>query len=314
MAKCAVTGGAGFIGSHLVEGLVNRGHEVLVVDDFSSGRMENLAGVELGGAVRLLRLDISVPGALDGVFDGVRWVFHHAAVPSVSRSVDDPCGTNQINATGTLHVLEGARRAGVEKVMFATSCSVYGDSEELPKREEMPATPLSPYALQKYVGELYCRMFSDLYGIPTMALRYFNVFGPRQDPKSEYAAVIPRFITRMLAGQAPIIYGDGEQTRDFIYVDNVVDANLKAAESAASGTVLNIGLGRRVSLNEIVDLLNSILKTSIQPEYQDAKRGEVRHSVADIRAAKEKMGFVPGVDFCEGLKRSVMWYRQRGNS
>lgn len=311
MAKCAVTGGAGFIGSHLVRGLLGRGHRVVIIDNFSTGKMENLDGVAQGPVAQLLNLDIREAGSLERVFEGCRWVFHEAAIPSVQRSLDNPDETNSVNITGTLNVLQAARRAGVEKLLFAASSSAYGESEVLPKHEGMTPQPLSPYALQKYVGELYCRVFSQLYGLKTIALRYFNVFGPRQDPKSEYAAVIPRFVTRMLSGQSPIIYGDGEQTRDFTYIDNVIDANVRAAESSADGIVVNIASGRRFSLNQTVELLNSILGCSLRSIYEPARKGDVRHSLADIQAARQFINYAPSVDFRQGLQQTVDWYRHQ---
>lgn len=314
MSKCVVTGAAGFIGSHLTCRLLAQGHEVILIDNFSTGRMENLAEVQLGASARLLKLDISREGSLDGVFDGVRWVFHQAATPSVQRSIQDPVATNRTNVNGTLHVLEEARRAGVEKLVFAASSSAYGDTEVLPKHESMPARPKSPYALQKFCGETYCRMYAELYGLATVSLRYFNVFGPRQDPNSPYAAVIPSFIARILSDQSPVVYGDGEQTRDFTHIDNTIDANLRAAESSASGVVLNIACGERFSLNETVAMINSILGKSVQPVYQPARRGDVRHSLADITAAREQIGYEPRVSFRQGLERMVEWtQRQMGH-
>lgn len=306
-----VTGGAGFIGSHLVRGLLERGRSVRVVDNLSTGRRENLADLETAypGRFELLEADIRDRDGLDALFEGSSTVFHLAAMVSVQKSVEDPGLCHDVNVTGTLNVFRAARRIGARKVVFASTCAVYGDDPELPKRESMRASPQSPYAAGKYMAEVYAALFGDLYGFPIVGLRYFNVFGPRQDPASDYAAVIPKFITRMLSGRTPIIFGDGEQTRDFIYVENVVQANIEAAEMAQAGAVMNIGTGRSYSLNELVTILNSVVKTTWQPEYRDARMGDVRHSRADVGLAKQLIGFVPRVSFEEGLRKTVDSFR-----
>lgn len=308
-----VTGGAGFIGSHISRGLLNQGRAVCIIDNFSTGREGNLADLqrEASGRLEMFREDVRSVEALKRLFEGAHTVYHQAAIPSVQRSVENPLESNGANLEGTLSVLLVAREAGVRKVVFASSSSVYGDSETLPKQEEMVPDPLSPYAVTKYGGELYCRVFSRIYGLPTIGLRYFNVFGPFQDPQSEYAAVIPRFICRMLSGQRPIIYGDGEQSRDFTYVSNVVSANLLAARSSASGITVNIACGRRFTLNQLVRELNEILGTQLEPIYEPARPGDVRHSQADIDAARSLIGFQPEISFREGLDRTVDWFRQQ---
>src|SRR2546425_6385698 len=264
MALQVVTGGAGFIGSHIVERLLRDSEDVILVDDFSTGHEENIADFQSHPRLRIERMSILQREMLGEILKGAQFVFHQAAIPSVQKSVQHPVETNQVNITGTLNVLMAARQAGVKRVVYAASSSVYGDTEVLPKSEEFVPQPLSPYALQKYVGEIYGQLFFRLFGIETIALRYFNIFGPRQDPTSEYSAVIPRFVTAMLKGDAPVIYGDGEQSRDFTYIDNVVEANLQAARAPqAAGQVMNIGVGDRISLNQIVKTLNELLGTRI---------------------------------------------------
>jgi nucleoside-diphosphate-sugar epimerase len=312
MDKIAVTGGAGFIGSNLAEHFLTRGHPVLVVDNFSTGRERNLSGWSEGAGDRfeLLRADINDTGRLRQAFKGVRYVFHQAAIPSVPRSIEDPRATEHANINGTLSVLLAARDAGVQRVVVASSSSVYGDDPHLPKVEARVGKPLSPYALSKAVCEEYCRLFLSLYGLETVCLRYFNVFGPRQDPKSEYAAVIPRFATRLLAGKPPIIYGDGEQTRDFTYVTNVVEANWAVATHPnAVGEVFNIGCGTRTSLNELVRALNGILGSNLAPAYEPARPGDVRHSVADVSKSHQLLDYTPAVPLQKGLEQAVSWYR-----
>ncbi len=306
-----VTGGAGFIGSHLVRGLLERGRSVRVIDNLSTGRLENLAGLEqlYPGRFEFYEADIRDRDALDSLLAGASRVFHQAAMVSVQKSVEDPGLCHDINVTGTLNVFQAARRARVEKVVFASTCAIYGDDPELPKRESMRAAPKSPYAAAKYMDELYAALFGDLYGFPVVGLRYFNVFGPRQDPASDYAAVIPIFTSRMLSGQPPVVFGDGEQTRDFIYVGNVVQANIDAAERAPAGAVMNIGTGRSYSLNELASILNDVIGTSWQPEYREARMGDVRHSRADVELAQRLIGFAPGVSFEDGLQRTVDSFR-----
>jgi nucleoside-diphosphate-sugar epimerase len=312
MAKMAVTGGAGFIGSNLAEHLVKQGHEVAVVDDFSNGKEQNLVGWadQPSGRVGVFRFDINETERLRRVFEGVQYVFHQAAIPSVPRSISNPQATNKANISGTLSVLVAARDAGVKRVVVASSSSIYGDDPGLPKIETRVGRSLSPYALSKAVCEEYCRLFHQLYGLETACLRYFNVFGPRQDPKSEYAAVVPRFATRLLAGVPPIIYGDGEQTRDFTYISNVIDANWVAAtHPRAAGEAFNIGCGTRTSLNQLVRAMSEILKTSREPQYEPGRAGDVRHSLADTSKAKTLLDYQPAVTLREGLIKVIDWYR-----
>lgn len=302
--RALVTGGAGFIGSHLVDRLVVEGWRVRVLDDFSSGREENLTGAI--GDIELIRGDLRDPDAVAGAVDDVEVVFHQAAIPSVPRSVEEPIRTNSVNVDGTLLLLESARRAGVRRVVYAASSSAYGDTEELPKVESMPANPKSPYALQKYAGEVYCRLYTELYGLETVALRYFNIFGPRQDPDSQYAAVIPRFACAALASEPAEIYGDGEQSRDFTFVADAARANLLAADAAAaSGSVINIAAGRKTSLNELWDQVREIVGATMQARYAPARPGDVRASLADLGRARELLGYEPSVDLHEGLRETV---------
>lgn len=304
-----VTGGAGFIGSNIVRKLVERGERVRVLDNFSTGKKENLAGLE--GKVDIVEGSFIDRDLVGRALKGVRYVLHQGAIPSVPRSVADPVSSNEANVTGTLHLLEGAREAGVERFVYAASSSAYGDTEVLPKVEDMPSKPLSPYAVGKYTGELYARVYADIYSLPTVSLRYFNIFGPYQDPASEYAAVIPKFILAMLGGEAPVIYGDGEQSRDFTYIDNAVEANLLAcnSEKVGRGEVINAACGERYTLNQLVELLNEILGLEIKPEYAEARPGDIKHSLADISRAEELLGYRAEVDFKEGLKRTVEWFR-----
>jgi nucleoside-diphosphate-sugar epimerase len=304
-----VTGGGGFIGSHLADRLVAEGFRVRVLDDFSSGREANLA--DSIGQIELIKGDLGDRSLLERAIDGVEVVFHQAAVPSVPRSVAEPERTNGVNVSGTLGVLEAARQAGVRRVVFAGSSSVYGDAPELPKVETMPPRPLSPYALQKYTGEQYCRLYHELYGLETVVLRYFNVFGPRQNPKSEYAAVIPKFVTACLAGESPTIYGDGEQTRDFTYVGDVVAANLLAANAAkAPGQVMNVAGGRRISLNELLVDIMAITCAEVGATYFPARAGDVKHSLAATDRLRDLLGFQTEVELREGLERTVAWFRE----
>ncbi|HEX2486346.1 MAG TPA: SDR family oxidoreductase [Myxococcota bacterium] len=299
-----VTGGAGFVGSHLVDRLVRDGWRVRVLDDFSSGREANLEAS--GAAIELVRGDLRDAAALGRAVAEVEVVFHQAAVPSVPRSVAEPVRTHEVNATGTLLVLEAARRAGVRRLVYAASSSAYGDTPELPKVETMPPRPRSPYALQKWTGECYCRLYSDLFGLETVALRYFNVFGPRQDPKSEYAAVVPRFATACLRGEAAVVYGDGEQTRDFTFVDDAVRANVLAADApGASGAVVNVAGGRRVSLNELLAGLQELTGTRVPSRHEAPRAGDVRDSLADLSRARALLGYEPAASLREGLLRTV---------
>ncbi len=303
-----VTGGAGFIGSNLAAALVQRGDAVVVLDNFSTGKRENLDGIH--DRVQLVEGSITDLAVVRRAMQGVDFVLHQAALASVQRSVDDPITSNEVNVKGTLNVLVAARDAGVKRLVYAASSSAYGDTEELPKHEDMPARPLSPYAVQKWVNEHYCKVFSSLYNLDTVCLRYFNVFGPRQDPASDYAAVIPIFVTRLLAGTPPTIYGDGEQSRDFTFIENVVDANLKACEGAPKqGAVVNIACGARYTLNTLFANICDLLGVAAQPRYAPARVGDVKHSMADITQARKLLGFEPRVDFATGLRRTVEWYR-----
>ena len=289
MALYLVTGGAGFIGSHVVDALLGRGEDIRVLDNFSTGKRENLAhlAARQPGAPSVDRIDL-IEGSLTDLeavrraVAGVDYVLHLGAIPSVPRSVADPIASNEANVTGTLNLLVAARDEGVRRVVYSSSSSVYGNSPTLPKQEDMPTRPLSPYAASKLAGENYCIAFHQVYSLPAVCLRYFNVFGPRQDPASQYAAVIPRFITRMLAGKRPLVHGDGQQTRDFAYVANVVAANLLACErEQAVGQVMNAALGGRVSLLDLVDMLNELLGTDLMPEFDAPSPGDVKHSQAD---------------------------------
>jgi len=306
-----VTGGAGFIGGHIVERLVADGWQVRVLDDFSSGRVSNLAAVE--GRYELFRGDLSDDAVLDAAVPGVDVIFHEGAIASVPQSVDDPLRTHQVNLTGTLRVLEAARRHGVGRVVFAASSAAYGNDETLPKREDQKPDLLSPYAAQKYGSEIYLGLFHELYGLETVALRYFNVYGPRQDPKSDYAAVIPLFITAALRGETLRIYGDGEQTRDFVFVDDVVQANLAAATApGVGGRVFNVASGRRTSVNDLVRSIASGVGRELDVKYGEDRAGDVKHSWADIEATRAALGYEPGVELETGLARTVESFRDGG--
>ena len=309
-----VTGGAGFIGSHLCRALVKQGRYLRVVDNFLTGRSENLADLleQHPDQCEVHRQDIRQLEELKAVFEGAEAVYHQAALTSVQQSVEDPLECNSVNVEGTLKVLEAARDAGVKKVVFATSTAVYGNSEVLPKHEEMAPEPVSPYAVTKYIGEVYGQVFSQIYQLPTLGLRYFNVFGPNQDPNSEYAAVIPRFITRVLAEKDPIIFGDGEQSRDFIFVEDVVEANLKAAQSDVQGKSVNVACGQQCTLNQLVEVLGVVVGRQLKPQYQSARPAEVRHSVADVSRARELIDFESKTSLAEGLRRTVQWFREQG--
>jgi nucleoside-diphosphate-sugar epimerase len=302
-----VTGAAGFIGSHIAETLVKQGERVKVLDNFVTGKRENLA--PFLDQIELVEGDLRNPADVSRAVEGVEIVFHEGALPSVPKSVEDPVGSNESNITGTLNLLMAARDAGVRRVVYAASSSAYGDSPTLPKEETMTPAPLSPYATQKYVGELYCRNFYDLFGLETVALRYFNVFGPRQDPMSQYAAVIPKFITALAEGKPPTIYGDGEQSRDFTYIENVVRANLLAARAeGAAGEMMNFACGERYTLNEILAKLQKIMKTDVKPIFADPRPGDVKHSLADTRKSRKLLGYTPHVSLEEGLKRTVAFF------
>ena len=310
-ARYLVTGGAGFIGSHLVERLLGGGHRVRLLDNFSSGSLTNLAfAAPFGDALEIVRGDVRDLAVVQAATTGVEVIFHQAALRSVPRSVEDPLGTNADNVNGTLHVLEAARRAGARRVVYASSSSVYGDRPELPKREDQLLAPISPYAVSKAAGEQYASVWSRLYGVETVGLRYFNVFGPRQDPASEYAAVIPRFILWGFRGEPLEIHGSGEQSRDFTYIDNVVEANMLAAvANGASGGAFNIACGDRISLLDIVGRLEGLLGRSLARRHTPARAGDIPHSLADIERATRVLGYTPKVDFEEGLARTVEYFR-----
>lgn len=312
MATILVTGGAGFIGSHLAEGLLKQGHQVRVLDNFSTGKKENLIFERPNPSLEVINGDIRELGDCQKAVAGVEYVFHEAALASVQRSVEDPLTTQAVNVEGTLHILMASREAGVKRVIYASSSSVYGDTPVLPKHEEMHPSPLSPYALQKYIGEQYCRLFSQLYSLDTLSLRYFNIFGPKQDPASIYSAAIPRFIEAMVAGRSPIVYGDGEQSRDFTYVENVVEANLLAmAVSHGRGEVMNIACGQRTSLNQLLEILQRILRSKVQPAYQDPRPGDVKHSLADIGKAIAFLHYQPRIGIETGLKRTAGYFEKQ---
>ncbi len=314
--RALVTGGGGFIGSNLAEALLRRGAQVRVVDNFATGRRENLVDADAwaaagGGVFELLEGDIRRPDVVGRAVSERDVIFHLAAIPSVARSVADPLTSHQVNVDGTLNLLLAARDAGVRRLVFASSSSIYGDSPTLPKVESMPNQPISPYGLDKLAAETYCRLFHQLFGLSTVALRYFNVFGPRQDPASEYAAVIPRFIAAALAGRPATIYGDGEQSRDFTFIDNVVAANLLAASAGegVSGQVLNIACGARTSLLELVRMIGAAAGAKVTPRHEPPRAGDIRHSLAGVEKARAVLGFTPEIGLEEGLARTIAWWR-----
>lgn len=306
-----VTGGAGFIGSNVTEHLVCKGHSVRVLDNFLTGKRQNLHSFEK--KAEIIEGDLRNLKDVQRAVTGARHVLHIAALPSVPRSVEDPQTAHDINLTGTLNVLIAARDAKCQRVVFSSSSSVYGDTPELPKRENMTPYPISPYGVHKLTGEYYCRMFWQLYGLETVSLRYFNVFGPRQDPQSEYAAVIPKFITAILAGKQPTIYGDGQQSRDFSHIENVIEANLAACEAPkeALGESFNIACGNRTTLLELVETINKIAGKSVKPQFAPARPGDIRDSQADISKATKFLGWTPRVNLPEGLQNAIEWYRQQ---
>ena len=307
MASYLVTGGAGFIGSHLSEELVRRGHRVRVVDSLITGNRKNLTHLP---SVEFLEGDLADAAVARRAVDAMEYVLHQAAIPSVPRSVGDPIGTNEANVTATLNVLVAARDAGVRRLVNAGSAAVFGDTPTQPKREDMPTGPQTPYALQKLVSEQYCQMFTELYGFETVTTRYFNVFGPRQDPSSPYSGVISLFSTAILEGRTPVIFGDGGQTRDFTYVANIVDGVLRACEAPkAAGEVINVATGGRISLNDLLRVMNQLCGTTIQPTYQAPRVGDVRDSQADISKARALLGYEPVASFEEGLRRTLEWCR-----
>lgn len=302
--KFLVTGGAGFIGSNIVGELLKRNYEVKVLDNFSTGKRENLA--DYGNDVELIEGDIRSYHIVKDAVTDVDVILHQAALPSVPRSINDPITSNEVNVTGTLNILEAARKNNVQKIVFASSSSVYGDNPKLPKDESMIPNPLSPYAVSKLSGEKYCQVFTRIYGLKTIALRYFNVFGPRQDPNSQYSAVIPRFITAIMRGESPVIFGDGEQSRDFTFVRNVIEGNILAATTdCESGIAMNCACHGRITLNELVANINEILGKDIKPVYKEPRAGDIKHSFADIELAGKTLHYKPLVDFKEGLKITI---------
>jgi UDP-glucose 4-epimerase len=308
-----VTGGAGFIGSHIAEALVRRGDQVRVLDNLSTGKLENLAGI--AGRFELLEGDIRDLATCRRAVDGAAAVFHEAALASVARSVEDPLLCNAVNVTGTLNLLVAARDAGVRSVVLASSSAVYGDDETLPKVEGREGRPLSPYGASKLFDEKYGQAFHALHGLDVVALRYFNVFGPRQDPRSEYAAVIPLFIASILGGGRPTIYGDGEQSRDFIHVDDVVRANLAAAASAsAAGEAFNVASGAGTTIIGLLAAVNRAIGTSVEPVHAPPRPGDILHSTADISKARRLLGFTPSLSFVDGLEATIAWYRSRSKN
>ena len=309
MPTALVTGVAGFIGANLAEALLDRGYTVRGIDNFATGRDQNLDALRDAESFSFREADIRDAEAMAKVTENVDYVFHQAAVPSVPRSVEDPVTTTDANCTGTATVIDAARNAGVDTVVVASSSSVYGATAQLPKVESMTEQPESPYALSKYYTEKLAVQASELYDIDTVALRYFNIFGPRQDPNGDYAAVIPKFISLMLDDEQPVIYGDGAQSRDFTYIDNAIQANILAAESDVSGEVFNVGCGGRVTINELVDTLNELLGTEIDPIYDDPRPGDVRHSHADVSKATDLLGYDPNMEFEAGLRETIAYYR-----
>jgi len=318
MALYLVTGGAGFIGSNIVEELLRRGEQVRILDNFSTGKRENIAQITKiiqnetnSSALKSLEIvegDVRSYHIVRQAVEDVNYVLHQAALPSVPRSVKDPLTTNEVNVVGTLNILTAAKEARVKRIVYASSSSVYGDLEILPKTEDMLPKPLSPYAVSKLAGEKYCQVFTRLYGLETVVLRYFNVFGPRQDPSSQYSAVLPKFITLIKEDQPPTIYGDGRQSRDFTYVSNVVEANLLACKEGLeqlSGEVFNIAYGKRISINEVVASIKEIFNSNIAPFHTDPRPGDVKHSLANIGKARQFLGYEPEVDFHEGLRRII---------
>lgn len=310
MATYLVTGGGGFIGSNLARALVERRESVRILDNFATGREQNLAG--LLDKLTLIRGDIRDAAAVGKAMAGVDYVLHQAALPSVPRSIDHPVETNDVNVNGTLVILQAARAAGVKRVVFAASSSAYGETPTLPKIETMSPDPLSPYAASKVAGEMYLKVFHACYGLETVALRYFNVFGPHQDPQSQYAAVIPRFVTAALEGRQPTIYGDGLQSRDFCHIENAIEANLLACTSPkAAGKVMNIACGVRTTLLDVLDRLGAIVGRKVTAIHEPTRAGDIKHSLADIGRARELLGYTARVSFEEGLARTVEWYKRK---
>lgn len=307
MATYLVTGGAGFIGSNIVEELLKRRQKVRILDNFSTGKRENI--LPFLDKIELIEGDIRNYDIVREAVEGVDFILHQAALPSVPRSIKDPIMTNEVNVGGTLNILDAAKNTGVKRIVYASSSSVYGNSDILPKKEDMAPEPISPYAASKLAGEKYCKVFYEVYGLETVNLRYFNVFGPRQDPNSQYSAVIPKFIKLMAEGKSPPIYGDGEQSRDFTFVSNVIEANLLAAhKEGVAGEVFNIACGVRTSVNNLIEGLNKILRSEIQAIYTKPRSGEVKYSLADTTKARKSLGYNPVVNFQNGLRRTILWF------
>jgi len=305
-----VTGGAGFIGSNLVRELLTNKNHVIVIDDLSTGNIKNIKDLIDSSKIEFVRGSITDLELLEKTFKNVDYVFHEAAIPSVPRSIKDPLRSNFVNVNGTLNVLVAARDNHVKKVVYASSSSVYGDTPTLPKKEDMKTCPLSPYAVNKLAAEYYCQVFANVYKLSTISLRYFNVYGPRQDPTSEYAAVIPKFITSILNGKKPVIYGDGEQTRDFTYIEDVVTANILAAESEPTG-IFNIAGGKRISINNLAHTIMKISGKSLDLTYEKPQEGDIKHSLADISKAEEKFSYKPKFNLEDGLKETIKWFKKQ---
>jgi UDP-glucose 4-epimerase len=311
-SRILVTGGGGFIGSNLTEALLKRGHRVRVLDNFSTGKRENLVFDRKYPSLEIVEGDICDFALCQKAIKGMEYLFHQAALASVPQSVEDPLTANTVNVEGTLNILLAAKDEGVKRLIYASSCAIYGDDPTLPKKEDMVPVPLSPYALQKNIGENYGRLFFQLYGLEFVSLRYFNVFGPKQDPSSIYSAVIPRFIDALIYDRSPIVFGDGEQSRDFVYIDNVVQANLLAMSAKhLHGEVINIGCGRKISLNRLLDVLKEILGSKVSVIYQEARKGDIRDSLADIQKGKEILNFEPQVGIEAGLKKTVEYFQRK---
>lgn len=312
MAVYVVTGGGGFIGSHIVEELLRRHQTVKIIDNFSTGRRANIKSFERD--VEVIEADIAEAPDLVRYIRGADYVIHQAAIPSVPKSIVDPVSSHHANVNGTLRLLLACREADVGRVVYASSSSLYGDSPTLPKHEEMMPNPLSPYGAQKLFGEFYCQVFTKTYGLETVSLRYFNVFGPRQDPSSQYSGVLSLFITAVLEGRRPTIYGDGLQSRDFTYVQNVVDGNLLACTApGVAGETFNVACGDRISVNSTLQLINKITGKDVAPIYTEPRAGDIKHSQADIRKAEKKLGYKPKISFEEGLRRTIDWYRENNS-
>lgn len=308
--KYLVTGGAGFIGSNIVRELLAQGYEVRVLDNFATGKRENILPLMKNEKMTMIEGDLRSFHTVRAAVKGVDYILHQGALPSVPRSINDPITSNDVNILGTLNILEAAKEFGVKRVVCASSSSIYGNSETLPKVETMPINPLSPYALTKYAQERYCQIFTEIYGLETVALRYFNVFGPNQDPTSQYSAVIPKFIRLIMAEKEPIIYGDGTQSRDFTFVENNVWANIQACVAPnAAGKVINIACGERYTLIELVEKINAILGKNVEPKFEPDRAGDVKHSLAGIEKAKDLLGYEVRVDFEEGLRRTINYFK-----